>query len=1612
MKNRVWKKLSVGFLSVACAVCAAFGCILAQTANAEEAYDFSSVGGISVEATGKNGKKNASLYVNLPEVTSLAGVESIVFDVTLTAGDRFTPLLIDSNGNYYEYMGSTTASQTTYYMAKTLSVLQDSTHFVRANAYPWFNISPEDGRGAAGRTDYSFDLSDFYMRANLDNYGGTVEKAAKFASPLSATQQLKAVGFRVPEDYYNKTRVVFGDAYAKTAAGFVKILDASEVSLGENLTYAWQENTAWVGYIGGFGQKDSDNMVTQCGWLSNEDAGIWNVTVQSDYEKGYFNGVNYRQTTFDKNNQYQRLKTAPYSAGFAGSAIIAEYYDRGGEGCVFEPQIMKDTTGYVLSNVTAYFVDFNFNLVKTQKITWSVNPSAGFAGYIVFDISNITKAEYLALESHADEYISFGFHANWNGGKFVNADFGNISVAEGGLSVNTDFKALITAANGYYSFASDTAADGLTDFKFGGTNYGAVLNRTMKSYDYKSVDSVVYGRADGLNFRISNPEDQTYHYLYVKGNTSDLTDTEYFSFRVADHAFNAGKFEFFFYDAAKTFITRSGVQQSKEVYLFKKDGTFYKTIYPLNEWSWLECPAGFDGYMVIPLGSVDWKLDKGKAVYATIISQGSQGISNEQQGTLDTPTSDGFNIEFGRMQLIKEKLNEEKSNFSAILAQSVLYADLLNADRSGYSANVSGGVEMFTPVVSSALDYTYMATEGIALDAKNGSGSATVTAAIPQNAEKLAFYVYNEAIAELEIEAFFDNGKKPTEAKLVSVIDEVYDITVSEGKLKLPEGFEGYLIIDYPGGKPVISLDEGERLGIKEVFALSAGVSIKNASDVFKQSLTVLRTVTASDAVLTASIEADGIQLKRAVASYYLTPDAPTNFEDDSVTATVVLADDDDNYIYSVQDTYPIYKSPELYEGTPTIDLAKAPALIKGNVKYILFDEGETVRATVEKAGTVYVFAGKDFAAEGFSKKMAMESFINGVEGRIFLYAKTFESGDALEVTGAYLIIVDGAESEPIHRTVGAKFKFFEDIPNEYLLTNYKFFGCPAVEVMPSGRIYAAAITGGRTEPVIDNVSITYYSDDNGASFHPYMLVDHPYETMGRVLDQQLWYQDGKLWTFFAQTNKTFGNLRVFATYSENPDAEDIRDVKWSKPFPLIDGLMNSKPVKLSDGSYIYNSNQPEKNPGVVHVYKSTDGGMTAQKISEAPCNPAATMVFTEGKIVELPNGVLWLLKRVDGTTEDRTEQSFSTDGGKTWTVGTYNDELLCGSSRFVFTKLPSGNLLYVGDAGRERNRSDMTARLSTDNGKTWQYSLLLDGRTWVSYPDFAYLPDGKIMVMYDKGRTTHMEFRYAIITEADIMAGKIVTDGCSLMNIAFKNPKYKEITKVFALPETVYDAETGTNVVSFPTGTTRREIISAFPAEGISVGLNSGDMRQLKGSWTLGSIGANGYGTVTFMPEGGLSWDLDDSYNLLKVAVKIEKEADDTPTVTGIEISSEPTKKVYTLGEALDVEGLVVIEKYSDGTFKTLNNNEYTVSDVNTMTAGVKTVTVTKGEYSATFTVTVQSGGDNGGTENNSGNNGGTGENNTQKKGCGGSVAGTAFATLLLFAAAAVLAKKNKEKR
>ncbi|MDR1127667.1 MAG: bacterial Ig-like domain-containing protein, partial [Treponema sp.] len=61
----------------------------------------------------------------------------------------------------------------------------------------------------------------------------------------------------------------------------------------------------------------------------------------------------------------------------------------------------------------------------------------------------------------------------------------------------------------------------------------------------------------------------------------------------------------------------------------------------------------------------------------------------------------------------------------------------------------------------------------------------------------------------------------------------------------------------------------------------------------------------------------------------------------------------------------------------------------------------------------------------------------------------------------------------------------------------------------------------------------------------------------------------------------------------------------------------------------------------------------------------------------------------------------------------------------------------------------------------------------------------------------------------------------------------------------------------------------------------------------------------------------------------------------------------MYTQGEALNLSGLVVTGTYSDGTTKT--EYWYDISGYDADTLGQQTVTVTVGDKTATFTVTVK---------------------------------------------------------
>lgn len=91
-----------------------------------------------------------------------------------------------------------------------------------------------------------------------------------------------------------------------------------------------------------------------------------------------------------------------------------------------------------------------------------------------------------------------------------------------------------------------------------------------------------------------------------------------------------------------------------------------------------------------------------------------------------------------------------------------------------------------------------------------------------------------------------------------------------------------------------------------------------------------------------------------------------------------------------------------------------------------------------------------------------------------------------------------------------------------------------------------------------------------------------------------------------------------------------------------------------------------------------------------------------------------------------------------------------------------------------------INAFLSEDDGETFPYSLLLDERKGVSYPDAQFCEDGFIRITYDRLRgcfKSSLEEVYSFpreilrgkITEADILAGRLVTEESELKKVICK---------------------------------------------------------------------------------------------------------------------------------------------------------------------------------------------------------------------------------------------------
>ncbi|HWA98507.1 MAG TPA: sialidase family protein [Pirellulales bacterium] len=333
----------------------------------------------------------------------------------------------------------------------------------------------------------------------------------------------------------------------------------------------------------------------------------------------------------------------------------------------------------------------------------------------------------------------------------------------------------------------------------------------------------------------------------------------------------------------------------------------------------------------------------------------------------------------------------------------------------------------------------------------------------------------------------------------------------------------------------------------------------------------------------------------------------------------------------------------------------------------------------------------------------------------------------------------------------------------------------------PNGRIWACWCSGGDSQ---DGYFVAATSDNQGLTWSAPRLVIDPSDPPGpvkrRTLVGNFWTDPkGRLWLFFDQSMGYFdGRSGVWATVCDNPDS-DVPT--WSKPRRIWHGSTLNKPIVLKNGEWLlpislwtrdHITQEPLKelyhdldDQRMAHVFVSSDAGETWTRRGGTRF-PGSE--FDEHMLVELNDGRLWMLAR---TNYGGIGESFSTDGGRTWSL-TQPSFLRQPSARFFIRRLRSGKLLLVKHGRpdeRTRGRSHLSAYLSEDDGRTWIGGLMLDERSKVSYPDGFEAPDGTIYILYDYNRSTSAEILLAKFHEADVLAGRFMSPGSKPMILVNK---------------------------------------------------------------------------------------------------------------------------------------------------------------------------------------------------------------------------------------------------
>lgn len=211
----------------------------------------------------------------------------------------------------------------------------------------------------------------------------------------------------------------------------------------------------------------------------------------------------------------------------------------------------------------------------------------------------------------------------------------------------------------------------------------------------------------------------------------------------------------------------------------------------------------------------------------------------------------------------------------------------------------------------------------------------------------------------------------------------------------------------------------------------------------------------------------------------------------------------------------------------------------------------------------------------------------------------------------------------------------------------------------------------------------------------------------------------------------------------------------WSEAVRLPDGILGpikNKPVRLKDGTILSptSTETPEKpSKWRIHFERSADNGKTWTAVRVPEPADGSSIDAIQPSILIHASG---RLQAVGRTRSQRVFETWSDDGGKTWTpttltmlpnpsAGTDAVTLADGRHLLVYNHTPKG-------------RSPLNVAVSRD-GKAWEAALVLESEPGeYSYPAVIQARDGKVHITYTWKR---QRVKHTVVDPAKLQTVAIV---------------------------------------------------------------------------------------------------------------------------------------------------------------------------------------------------------------------------------------------------------------